>query len=208
MAAVKRINSDYTITNKDTWLANVTVATHTMFVQGNLLVGGNTTQVTKTDLAVTDNLIILNSGETGPGISLGRAGIEIDRGTQANVQLIYNETYKKWSLTNDGSIYGNISFSTGVSAITVYDDKAPQLGGDLDTLGQSIFSSNLAYVKFDDNVAIKNTAVAPASIANYNIVYAQTPSTGGSGLYVTNTTNATQELATQRRNIAFSIIFS
>ena len=206
MAAVKRINSDYTITNKDTWLANVVVSTHTMFVQGNLLVGGNTTQVTKTDLSVTDNLIVLNSGETGPGISLGTAGVEVDRGTQANVQLIYNEAYKKWSLTNDGSTYGNISFSTGSSTVTVYDDKNPQLGGNLDTLGQNIFSSSLAYVPFNDNVAIQYTTVAPTAISNYNIVYAQTPSTGGSGLYVTNTTNSNRELASTTKAIVYALV--
>ena len=206
MAAVKRINSDYTITNKDTWLANVTVATHTMFVNGNLLVGGNTTQVTKTDLFVTDNLVTINKGETGAGVTLGRAGIEVDRGSLANVQLIYNETYKKWSLTNDGTIYGNISFTTGAYALAVYDDKAPQLGGNLDTLSQSIFSSNVTYVKFDDNVAVQYTTVAPAAVANYNIAYAQTPSSGGSGLYVTNTTNANRELASTTKAIVYALV--
>ena len=206
MAAVKRLNSDYTITNKDTWLANVTVATHTMFVNGNLLVGGNTTQVTKTDLFVTDNLITINKGETGAGITLGRAGIEVDRGLSANVQLIYNETYKKWSLTNDGIVYANIAFSTGTSTLSVYDDKAPQLGGDLDTLSQSIFSSSLPYVKFDDNVAIKNTTVAPTAVSNYNLVYAQTPNGGGSGLYVTNTTNSNRELASTVKAIVYALV--
>ena len=206
MAAVKRLNSDYTITNKDTWLANVTVATHTMFVQGNLLVGGNTTQVTKTDLFVTDNLVTINKGETGTGVTLGRAGIEVDRGLAANVQLIYNETYKKWSLTNDGTVYANIAFTTGTSTLSVYDDKNPQLGGDLDTLSQSIFSSNVAYVKFDDNVAIKNTTVAPTAISSYNLVYAQTPSTGGSGLYVTNTTNSNRELASTTKAIVYALV--
>jgi hypothetical protein len=69
-------------------------------------------------------------------------------------------------------------------------------------------SSNVAYVKFDDNVAIKTTTVAPTAVANYDIIYAQTPQGGGSGLYVTNTTTTNQELATQTRNIAYSIIFS
>jgi hypothetical protein len=206
MAAVKRINSDYTITNKDTWLANVTVATHTMFVNGNLLVGGNTTQVTKTDLFVTDNLVTINKGETGAGVTLGRAGIEVDRGSLANVQLIYNETYKKWSLTNDGTIYGNISFTTGPYALAVYDDKSPQLGGNLDVLGTKIFSSNTANVKFDNNVAIQYTTVTPATYTGYNVVYAQTPNSGGSGLYVTNTTNDNRELASTTKAIVYALV--
>jgi hypothetical protein len=206
MAAVKRLNSDYTITNKDTWLANVTVATHTFFVQGNLLVGGNTTQVTKTDLSVTDNLIVLNSGETSTGITLGTAGIEVDRGLSANVQLIYREQFKKWSLTNDGTIYGNISFTTGAYALAVYDDKAPQLGGNLDVLGTNIFSSNTANVRFDDNVAIQYTTVTPTTYSGYNVVYTQTPASGGSGLYVTNTTNANRELASTTKAIVYALV--
>ena len=65
MPAVKTLNGDYTITNKNTALANVIVATHTMFVDGNLLVGGNTTQVTKTELSISDNTITVNKGEIG-----------------------------------------------------------------------------------------------------------------------------------------------
>lgn len=207
MAAVKRINSDYTITNKDTWLANVTVATHTMFVNGNLLVGGNSTQVTKTDLYVTDNLITVNKGETGAGVTLGRAGLEVDRGSLANVQLIYNESVDKWQITNDGITYLSIvSSSTGLTAVR--DDPAPQLGANLDTLATSIFSSNVPYVRFNDNIAISNTTVQPIGISSNNIIFAQSPMGGGSGLYVTNTTVGSQELATQQRNIAYSIIFS
>jgi hypothetical protein len=209
MAVVKNLNSNYTITNKVNPLANVIVETHTMFVNGNLLVGGNTTQVTKTDLYVTDNLITVNKGETGSGVTLGRAGLEVDRGSSANVQIIYNESSQKWQITNDGTIYYNIVSTSSASGLTaVVDDTAPALGGNLDTYARSIFSSNVAYVKFDNNLAIKTTTVAPTAIANYNIVYAQMPNSGGSGLYVTNTTTANQELATQTRNIAYSIIFS
>jgi hypothetical protein len=207
MAAVKRLNSDYTITNKDTWLANVTVATHTFFVNGNLLVGGNSTQVTKTDLYVTDNLITVNKGETGAGVTLGQAGLEVDRGSLANVQLIYNESVDKWQITNDGITYLSIvSSSTGLTAVR--DDPAPQLGANLDTLATSIFSSNVPYVQFNDNIAISNTTVQPIGISSNNIIFAQSPMGGGSGLYVTNTTVGSQELATQQRNIAYSIIFS
>lgn len=207
MAAVSNFNTDYIITNKGTQLANVIVATHTMFVDGNLLVGGNTTSVNKTDLYVTDNLITVNKGEIGSGVTLGRAGIEVDRGSSANVQIIYNEVNQKWQITNDGTTYYNIVSTASPSGLTaVVDDAAPALGGNLDTYTRSIFSSNVAYVQFDDNLAIKTTTVAPGAIANYNIVYAQTPNGGGSGLYVTNTTNSNRELASSRKAIVYSLV--
>ena len=208
MASVSNFNTNYTITNKGTPLANVIVSTHTMFVNGNLLVGGNTTQVTKTELSISDNTITLNKGEIGSGVTLGTAGVEVDRGVSANVSILWNEATDRWTLTTDGSTFANIATSTGVGGSAVIDDLTPALGGNLDVLTRSIYSSSTNLVKFDDNLAIATTTINPTAISNYNIVYAKTPAAGGSGLYVTNTTTTNQELATQTRNIAYSIIFS
>lgn len=208
MAVVKNLNTDYTITNKSSSLANIFLATHTVYVDGNLIVGGNTTTVTKTELNVTDNLIVLNSGETGAGVTLGNAGIQVDRGSVSDVQLVYNETWQKWILTNDGTTYANIATSTGSGAVSIIGDPAPQLGGNLDVLSRSIFSSTTPYIKHDTNISIKTTSVAPSASSNYTVLYAQDASTGGSGLYVTNNQYAEQELATKMRSVAYSIIFS
>ena len=206
MAAVKSLNGNYTITNKQIFGANVTVATHTMFVDGNLIVGGNATSVTKTDLAITDNIIVLNKGETGAGVTLGLAGITVDRGSAANVSVEWNETYKKWTLTNDGATFANISTSTGTGAIAIVDDLTPTLGGNLNVLARSIYSGNTTVVKFDNNLAISTTSVNPAAISNYNIVTAKSPESGGSGLYTTTTTNSTREIASTRKAIVYSLV--
>jgi hypothetical protein len=206
MASGKILNSDYTISNKGKWLANVVVATHTLFVDGNLIVGGNTTQVTKTDLSISDNTITVNKGEIGSGVSLGTAGIEVDRGSSANVSILWNETYDRWTITTDGTTFANISTSTGAGGSALVDDLAPALGGNLNTYARSIYSSNIAYIKFDDNVAISTTATAPSAISSYNIVYSMTPDGGGSGLYVTNTTNSNRELASSIKAIVYSLV--
>lgn len=206
MASVKSLNSDYTITNKDTLLANVIVETHTLFVDGNLVVGGNTTEVSKTELSISDNTITLNAGETGPGVTLGTAGIQIDRGSAANVALLWNETFAKWTVTTDGTLFANIATSTGSGSIAVVDDPAPMLGGNLNVLARSIYSGNTSIIKFDDNLAISTTSVNPTAIGNYNILYAKTPESGGSGLYTTNTTNATREVASTRKAIVYSLV--
>lgn len=206
MAAVKSLNSNYTITNKSTALANVIIATHTMFVDGNLLVGGNTTQVTKTDLSISDNIITLNKGETGSGVSLVTAGLEVDRGSAANVAILWNETFDKWTLTTDGTSYGNISVSSGVGSISIVDDPHPALGANLDVYTRSIFSSNTAYVRFANNVAINVTSVAPTALTANTVIYAQTPGSGGSGLYTTNTQNAAREVASTRKAIVYSLV--
>jgi len=207
MSVTKRINGDYTITTATDSLANVTISTNTLYIDGNLQVGGNATMITKTDMSITDNLIVLNKGEAGSGITLGTAGLEIDRGSSANVRLIYNDTYHKWQITNDGSTYANISASSGSGTINIIDDLAPQLGGNLDVLARSIFSSNTQQVKFDSNVAVQTQTGTPTAISGYTIVYSQTPGGGGSGLYTTNLTKTAQELATKSAAIKYSIIF-
>jgi len=112
MAVVKSFNTEYLITNKLTANANITISTNTVFIDGNLFVGGNSTNVYKTDLNVTDNTITVNAGETGPGVTLVTAGLEVDRGSLANVTILWNETLAKWTLTNDGTNYNIIQTST------------------------------------------------------------------------------------------------
>jgi hypothetical protein len=206
MTVYKRANSDFVITNKASFPANTTIATHTLFVDGNLLVGGNTTMVYKTDMAVSDNIIVLNSGETGSGVTLGYAGIEVDRGLLPNTALRWDELTDRWQISIDGITYGNIVTSSGSGAFQIEIDTAPILGGPLQTNAYPILSGNSYPVSFDSNLAIKNTVTAPDTIAGYNVIYAQDPNTGGSGLYVTNTTVQNKELATQRRSIVYSLV--
>lgn len=122
MPVVKRLNDDFVIDNKIKANANITLSTNTVFIQGNLYVGGNATAVTKTDLNITDNIITVNAGETGPGVTLVTAGLNVDRGSLANVALLWNETIGKWVLTDDGTTYEAIQTgsATAVTSAQVY----------------------------------------------------------------------------------------
>jgi len=208
MSVTKKINGNLTISTSPDPLANVTISTHTVYIDGNLQVGGDSQSITKTDTDITDNIITLNKGETGPGVSLIYAGVQVDRGNlQFKPILRWNEIYDRWEITNNGSTYGNIATTTGASGASVADDTAPALGGNLDTRSYTIYSSTQANVTIDTNLAIRTTSVAPTAVTGYNIIYAQTPSGGGSGLYVTTPTQVEQELATKRAAIKYSIIF-
>ena len=114
MATIKNIPDSYTI--------NVPLMT----VNGNLVISGNTTSVDSTNTSIVDNILTLNKGEAGAGVTLGFSGIEIDRGASANVQLRWNESYDTWQITSDGSTFGNIATSStsgniNITGITVYD---------------------------------------------------------------------------------------
>ncbi len=60
-------------------------------ISGDLIVQGNTTTVQSEELTVKDNIIILNQGETGAGITLDEAGIRIDRGTLQDAYIVLDE---------------------------------------------------------------------------------------------------------------------
>lgn len=112
MATIKNIPDSYTI--------NVPLMT----VNGNLVISGTSTEVTTTNTSITDNIITLNKGETGSGVSLVYSGVEVDRGLQANTAIRWNESILKWQITNDGSAYGNIAVTGGninLTGITLYD---------------------------------------------------------------------------------------
>lgn len=68
------------------------LSTKDLTVTGDLVVRGNTVSLEVSELKVEDNIIEINSGDTGDGITLNTAGIEINRGTKDNVFMIWDET--------------------------------------------------------------------------------------------------------------------
>lgn len=125
MATVKRLNSSYTIDTTD------------VIITGNLTVQGIQTTVESTNTSITDRILTLNSGETGNGVTLVTAGIEVDRGNLANVALLWNESLQKWQLTTDGSTYTNI-----MSIDPNYSDTPVVYSSDIGFGGSGIYVIN------------------------------------------------------------------
>ena len=68
-------------------------------IVGDLTVTGTTTTVNSNEVNIGDSIILLNSDETGVPSQDG--GIEIERGTDDNVALFWNETADAWYITKD-----------------------------------------------------------------------------------------------------------
>lgn len=49
-------------------------------------------------LSLKDNLLKLNKGETGSGVTAGESGVEVDRGLLPNVKFVWAETSQSWEL--------------------------------------------------------------------------------------------------------------
>ena len=83
---------------------------------GNLTVSGTTTSINTETLTVDDNIIVLNNNVTAAPTE--NAGIEIERGSETNVVIRWNETDDAWELTNNGSTYSAIATASSVSSAT------------------------------------------------------------------------------------------
>jgi len=88
-----------------------------LIVSGDLTVNGTTTTVNTETINLADNLIVLNSNESDAPSQ--NAGLEIERGSSANVALRWNETSDKWQFTEDGSAYLDIASVSYVDAQTI-----------------------------------------------------------------------------------------
>jgi hypothetical protein len=175
-----------------TTTTNQTVSGNKSFVNditisGDLTVFGTTTSLSAVDLEISDNTILLNSGETGAGVTLGTAGIEIDRGTESNVTLRWNETTDTWQITFDGVTYYDIlteldlsttDLSTLSAAIDQNSTDITNISGVVGTLsgGNYIVGTTVAgdLVLLDSNLATVSadldtveTLIGTLSAGNY-----------------------------------------
>ena len=73
-------------------------------VTGNLTVSGTTTTINTAEIALEDNVIVINSGQTGTPATGLRSGLEVERGDSDNVLLQFNENTDKWEFSQfDGT---------------------------------------------------------------------------------------------------------
>ena len=98
-------NGDYKVSVQTggTIYLNTGFDTGTVELSGNLLVRGTTTTVESITTTIKDNIITLNFGEDGAGITLNEAGIEIDRGQLANAFFKYDEDVQGFIAINGDS---------------------------------------------------------------------------------------------------------
>lgn len=99
MGQVLKVNGNYDIITADG--GNITLNTGfnvgAVRVTGNLIVEGDTLTVSAENLNVQDNVIILNFGETGAGVTLEYSGIQVDRGSLTAASILYDEAADSWN---------------------------------------------------------------------------------------------------------------
>ena len=86
------------------------------FSPTGLTIDGTTTTVDTANLAITDNVVLLNQGEAGAAVTGGTAGLEVDRGTSTNASLIWDDSDDTWKAGLTGSEVALISAFNSVGS--------------------------------------------------------------------------------------------
>lgn len=158
----------------------------TVRITGNLLVEGETLTVSAANLNVEDNIIIVNFGETGAGVTLNYAGLEVSRGTEPAASLVYDESADTWMIAH-GSSPGPFNYDTGgrLRLKEILTNSTTDTG-DLTLIGNSsplglvkVSSTNYAQevIERDDDNVIPNKKYVDDAIQNnptYQIVQGNT----------------------------------
>ena len=152
---------------------DVTV-TGNLSIGGNLDVQGSINSISTTEVNIVDNKVVLNTNVTGAPSA--DAGVKVNRGTSADVEVLWNEAADQWTLTNDGTNYHEITrkykttLNTSATSYTVTHNLGTK---DIVTAIYEV-ASPYAQIEADvehtsDSVVTIKFAVAPAS-GEYRVV--------------------------------------
>lgn len=135
--------------------------------KGDLLVEGQSFVTEAETVEIKDNLLLLNKGEVGSGVTKGIAGIEIDRGTEPNYQIIFDESDNRFKAGEIGDIQclalrdGDDSMTGGM--FTSWDSTTKRL-----KTTNIVPSSSLLYFGDDKKVALSYTYHNSEGLSIYN----------------------------------------
>ena len=160
----------------------VGAAASTVVIPGNLTVSGTTTTVDSNNVNIGDNIITLNADETGAPSQ--NAGIEIERGTSANVEFVWNETDDRWDFGASYDVRANAFIGdldgTAADASKWTTARTITLGGDASGSVSIDGSSNVTLTVSVDGVAANSVALGTDTTGNYVAT-----ATGSNGVSVT-----------------------
>ena len=143
-----------------------------LIVTGNLVVQGNTANLSVNHLVIQDNIIEINAEVTGTPNAEINSGIRVLRGDLNPVQLRWNESVDRWQVTNDTTNYltlvgtddtGNIQLGNNAISNNLVVSGNGVFGGNLTVNG------NLTYINVD-TLKIKDPIIELGGGANGNIL--------------------------------------
>ena len=106
-----------TVINNALTVQDSAYITSNLVVGGNFTVNGTTTFIDTTTVEIQDNVMLINSNQTGTPSTALRSGLEVERGSSTNINLQWNELNDYWEAAEDGSnTLGRVATSGWLSA--------------------------------------------------------------------------------------------
>jgi UDP-3-O-[3-hydroxymyristoyl] glucosamine N-acyltransferase len=169
---IKRNGNDLITMNTENVLrvSENTVFSKDIVVTGNLNVLGTQVILNVANVIVEDNMLLLNNGDPGPGVTSGNAGIEIERGSLTNYRFVFDEG-------TDTFIIGEVGSEQPVAT----REPSPDVGGIpywksasstfITDSGNMSYNESLNKVILNANVELgKTILVTGNAIFNSNVV--------------------------------------
>ena len=171
--AFLKANSAYAHANASFTSSNTKLATSggtvngDLAITGNLIVSGSRVEISTANVLLQDNIITINSDLPTNIPPIDNAGLEVNRGSSANVAIIWDETTDSWTFTNDGTNYETLG------------------GGSAGSYANSAFiKANASYQTINTNSVLNRTEYIQANnTINFNVaITANGQSIAGDGL--------------------------
>jgi len=153
-------------------------------ITGNLTVTGTATAIMSETVNMQDNVIILNSNAIGSASV--DAGIEIERGDDANRKLFWDESEDKWMIETASGVYTEIAGGGGTITGTNTGDVIINVAAGVPANAISLSAQTVTFAdSFVYNTGTNNIGAQSDNSDNGELqLYGTTGSSGTTGLVV------------------------
>jgi hypothetical protein len=162
IAATDLSDTDQSLATSDNVQFAQVTTTGNAIIGGNLTVNGTTTTVNSSNMTVDDQLIELGNGRSGS--ASGDAGIVIERGSDANAFIGFDESADKFTVgtgTFTGASTGDLIITTGTLVANIEGNVTGAVTGNADTATALATARTIAGQSFDGTA---NISIAPTDL--------------------------------------------
>lgn len=171
IAATDLSDTDQSLATSDNVQFAQVTTTGNAIIGGNLTVNGTTTTVNSSNMTVDDQLIELGNGRSGS--ASGDAGIVIERGSDANAFIGFDESADKFTVgtgTFTGASTGDLTITTGTLVANIEGNITGDVTGNADTATALETARTIAGQSFDGTA---NISIAPTDLTGVNVTAAE-----------------------------------
>ena len=177
MGQILQVNGDYNIkvSEASTITLDTGASLGNVIITGDLTVQGVTTSLETTNLIIESNILTLNQGETGAGVTPngGVSGLTVDRGTLADASLFFDENLTWYNTRTDQTEQGawSVRSLTGLGSMQLADLSTTQ-----ETF--NLADTNAATINFGGEASLINVGTATGA-TNINSIRIENNSIAG-----------------------------